>query len=276
MSLFLSDVPKKLHCGCGNGIYVGPKKRPQRKSEDPSNPLPPPKPTDPRPPFPCEDTCSSGCFPAPLPKAPDFYNLKLRQLADCYECRVSTGCHNRKRVFYDRWQTYLDGLKRYPNYDYKVYCCDKYKDLGENFDYIKFTDYWPARKPPREMAQRNFLLTKCLPQVHQCLQSEFYPCVPLDKYPCPWPDTSKHKTDNLATKLYKKAELRLSDGDNSIWQEKVLQPKRIGYIESTTAFRSRIKPFRKDCGFSTPLDTEYNYSTGNQAPYKQIRDLKMM
>lgn len=100
---------------------------------------PEPKKLDPRPPLPCTNSGCCACRPGPLRKKPIVPNLKLRQLADCYSCRVSEGCHNRKKVFYQRWQTHLDRLpRRYPNTDYSTYCCDNYVDLGVNTDFLKY------------------------------------------------------------------------------------------------------------------------------------------
>lgn len=69
---------------------------PRRSKEfDPHNPPEPRVKPDPRLPLPCLDPCFR-CKPDPLRKKPNVPNLKLKQLADCYACRVSDTCHNRR------------------------------------------------------------------------------------------------------------------------------------------------------------------------------------
>lgn len=111
--------------------------------------LNPPQPIttpDPRPPLPCSKSGCCACKPGPLMKKPMMPNLKLRQLADCYACRVSPECHNRRKTYYQRWQTYLDRLDPMPNTDYTAYCCDKYVDMGENKDFVKYDRNLDYRK----------------------------------------------------------------------------------------------------------------------------------
>ncbi|CAG7719666.1 unnamed protein product, partial [Allacma fusca] len=71
---------------------------------------------DPRPPFPCNRNPCCMCRPLEPPKQPKSYDLKLKLLEDCYNCKVSEKCHERRRAFYDRWQQYVDRLPRMPNY----------------------------------------------------------------------------------------------------------------------------------------------------------------
>jgi len=75
------DCPPKQHTG---------------RHSDPHNPPEPRYKPDPRPPLPCMNKACYACKPGPLPKKPMVANLKLRQLADCYACRVSDGAHNRR------------------------------------------------------------------------------------------------------------------------------------------------------------------------------------
>lgn len=86
--------------------------------------------------------CCIPPFPKPLP--PLCYNMKLRQLEDCYMGQQSDACRRRRTNFYKRWQYYVDDLpKRYPNYDYKTYCCDDYVDLSKNNDFVRYFEYGP-------------------------------------------------------------------------------------------------------------------------------------
>lgn len=115
--------------------------RPHRRTRefDPHNPPRPRVNPDPRPPLPCFNNIGCmACKPGPLLKKPMMPNLKMRQLADCYACRVSPECHNRRKNYYQRWKTYLDKLPPLPNTDYTVYCCDDYLDLGENHDFFRY------------------------------------------------------------------------------------------------------------------------------------------
>lgn len=113
--------------------------RPHRRSRefDPHNPPVSRIKPDPRPPLPCITNGCCACKPGPLPKRPMMANLKLRQLADCYGCRLSQECHNRRKTYYQRWQTFMDKMEPLPNTDYTVYCCDNYVDLGVNNDFYK-------------------------------------------------------------------------------------------------------------------------------------------
>jgi len=36
-----------------------------------------------------------------------------------------------RKMFYEKWQSYLDRKKRIPNMDYSVYDCRGYVDLGK-------------------------------------------------------------------------------------------------------------------------------------------------
>jgi len=122
---------------CGPNIMVRRGPPPKR-----INPVDPSK-DDPRPRPPCNNDPCFACHPVEPPPPRKNWPLKLRQLEDCYTCRVSDACHRRKQNFYHRWQCHLDRLKPYPGYDYKVYCCDDYVDLSENKDFIKYCYFKP-------------------------------------------------------------------------------------------------------------------------------------
>jgi hypothetical protein len=47
----------------------------------------------------------------------------------------------------------------------------------------------------------------------------------------------------------------------------------VGFAYGSTPIKSRIHPFTKDASFSTPVG---QFSTGNDSPFKEFRDLKMV
>jgi len=54
----------------------------------------------------------------------------------------------------------------------------------------------------------------------------------------------------------------------------MLQPEPKGYVEAGTIYKSRLRPFVKDVSFSTPVDIPTGFPTGNEPPFKELRDLK--
>jgi len=198
-------------------------------------------------------------------------NLKLRQLADCYGCRVSPECHNRRKTYYQRWQTFLDRMNRMPNMDYSVYCCDKYVDLGVNNDFYKYDRNLDLRKAPRRAAHENFLFMKNVADVNQEFNRAYSECAP---YTC-WIKYDADSPDNepIASKIDKSLRLR-HEPQITRWAELKLRPEYRGYIPGSTIYNSRLNPFHKDVSFSTPIEEMTQFPSGNFPPFKGLRDVK--
>jgi len=264
---------------CGTPILIVPPcpypgedcPRPHRRTRDfdPHNPPKPRVKPDPRPPLPCINNGCCACKPGRLPKKPMMANLKLRQLADCYGCRVSQECHNRRNTFYQRWQTFLDRTARLPNTDYTVYCCDKYVDLGVNNDFFKYDRNLDLRKSPRQAALENFLFLKNISDVNQEFNRAYSECAP---YEC-WIKWGDPDEDPIATKLDQSLRLR-HEPQISRWSQLKLRPEYMNDVPASTIYNSRLQPFHKDVHFSTPIEETTQFPRGGLSPFYELREKK--
>jgi len=246
----------------------------RRSSEfDPHNPPEARYKPDPRPRLPCNTSGCCACRPPPLRKKPNVPNLKLRQLADCYNCRVSNECHNRRKVFYRRWQTHLDNIpKRYPNTDYSTYCCDDYVDLSLNNDFLRYDNHRDLRLGPRTEALKNFLWLKNLSRTNYDYKAPMYECAPHEPYLFYTPPMMR---DPLGKVMEKRYRLTHEDGI-TLWKDLISRPEYENFIETATPFRDVNKPFRKDTSFTNPapIFASNCFSMGNDPPFKEFRELK--
>lgn len=244
--------------------------RPHYRVSDPHNPpLPRIKP-DPRVPLPCITSGCCACRPGPLPKKPMMATLKLRQLADCYNCRLAPECSNRRVAFYQHWQTFLDRQRHLPNTDYSVYCCDDYVDLGVNNDFLKWDKNLDRRVGPRKAALLNYLFMKNMAQVHGDMQRPYNECARYESW---LKHDPRPAVETLGVQLEKSVQFR-DQPALSRWYELMMRPEYEGCVPGSTIYTSRIRPFHKDSSFTTPVETSTYFPSGNDSPFKELRDIK--
>jgi len=161
---------------------------------------------------------------------------------------------------------------RYPNTDYKIYSCNDYVDLGVNNDFVKYDNHLDLRPPPRMEALKNFLWMRNLAEANAEYKAPLYECPPQEPY-CIYEPPKFIPSPALVNERAHR--LRFEDGITR-WRELVERPEYKKFVEGTTPFNSPIRPFRKDSSFTNPITTWTSFSNGNDPPFKEVRDLKMI